>query len=673
VTTRLAAVSVAGLTVTRLGNERPTLSGLTFNVAAGERVLVVGPSASGKSTLLQVLSGALEPLGVVEIDGSYRLDEAGLLLQNPQEATVAESVYRDVAFGAENAGIASLTIAELVEKSLTDVGLRNLVEGGPGRSSQALSGGELQRVCLAGLLALKPRVLLLDEPTSHLDDAAAAEVRNAVLEYLEQSGAACVIVEHRFEPWLPVVNRVLVLGDSGQIVADGSWTDVFAAESERLVQLGLWLPDAGSNFELDSESPGSSPSGGRIVALVGPSGSGKSTHIRQLMATHLAGGENQQNLGWLPQNPRQILWGSNLIDSVLGRSAIKCTDEDCARAEKILDQLGVPRESWWRSPQEVSGGQQRLVALAAVLYAPAQLLLLDEPTVGLDTHAWNNAVGLMLKARDAGVRVVIATHDAELLRLADEVVEFAANCTAATSLPPASKPSSISPLAAIGASLILLIGALFFRTPMAALAALTAEVAVLLAVTWFVPSLRAQLRWRASLLIPVVVGVVSVGFSNWWLSTSRALEPALLIALRTAFFGLPSVLLASAISTSWLGDQLAQKLHLPARPVVAAMIGLNRAKRLGDDWQNMALARKIRGTARRGLVEWSQLTLLALLEATRSAMTLSVAMEARGFGRLGTDGKPTPRTWAETARWGRFDAAVLALALVLVAIGLFSG
>jgi energy-coupling factor transporter ATP-binding protein EcfA2/energy-coupling factor transporter transmembrane protein EcfT len=672
-TTRSAAVSVAGLTVTHLGNESPTLSDINLEVAAGERLLVIGPSASGKSTLLQVLSGALEPLGVVETNGSYLVAEAGLLLQNPQEATVSDTIHRDVAFGAENARIPSLTIGELVEKSLADVGLRNLVEGARDRSTQRLSGGELQRVCLAGLLALKPRVLLLDEPTSHLDDASAAEVRDAVLEYLEQSGAACVIVEHRFEPWLAAIHRVLVLSDAGQIVAEGTWQEVLSSQAERMEGIGLWLPGMQQAPAATPVSPHSARSNGSIVTLVGRSGSGKSTHIRYLVADHLAGVKTQQSLGWLPQNPRQILWGSNLIDSVLGRSAIKCTDDERARAEEMLVQLGVPREVWWRSPQEISGGQQRLVALAAVLHTPAPLLLLDEPTVGLDTHAWNRAVGQILKAREAGARVIIATHDAELLRLADEVTEFVPKQVASPNQTPDTKRAPISPLAGIGASLILLIGALFFKSPMAALAALTAEVAVLLAATWLVPGLRGQLKWRASLLVPVGIGVVSVGFSNWWLSASHQVEPALLIALRTAFFGLPSILLASTISTSWLGDQLAQTLRLPARPVVAAMIGLNRAKRLGDDWQSMALARKVRGTARRGLVEWSQLTLLTLLEATRSAMTLSVAMEARGFGRRGMDGKPVPRTWAETARWGRFDAAVPAVVLVLVAIGLTSG
>jgi len=228
---------VEGLTVTPFGAARPTLNAVSFSLSPAERVLLLGPSGAGKSTLLLALTGVLQNLETAEVAGRIEVPAHGLLLQNYSDATISDSVARDVAFGVESAGIPILNLSELVDSALTQVGLAGLNQN---RNPSTLSGGELQRVCLAGLLAMAPRLLLLDEPTSQLDEPAAHEVRAAVRDYLDRSGAAAIIVEHQFAPWLAAVNRVLILNSDGRLAFDGTWSEAQDAHATDLERWGLW-------------------------------------------------------------------------------------------------------------------------------------------------------------------------------------------------------------------------------------------------------------------------------------------------------------------------------------------------------------------------------------------------------------------------------------------------
>lgn len=657
-------ISVRHLTVRLFGAGRDTLSDITLEVGQGERVLLLGPSGSGKSTLLQTLSGGLQSMGSAEISGVVTVANTGLLVQNPEDATVADTIFRDVAFGAESAGMPTLSIANLVESALDAVGLAAETGLSPARQPQSLSGGELQRVCLAGLLTLGPRVLLLDEPTSALDADSAGAVRSAIAEYLSATDATAVISEHRFTPWLAAVDRVVVLNQRGELIANGPHDEVFAKHGEELRSLGLWLPE----FETaEARSLGVSEvkqagKAGRIIAVVGPSGSGKSTRLNLEVEEFLAAGNQSTQLGWLPQNPAHVMGRTHVLELV---------SQTCQRsfrdAQDALHLVGLD-DYEMAHPTELSGGEQRRVALAIALLEARPRIWLDEPTVGLDLNAWRSVVNAIEQTKAKGSIITIATHDPQLIAFADEVVEIRHSPSVAA-MPESVREHPFSPLAGILASVLLMVAAFLFASLKAAMVALGAELALAVFALVVSPKLRAAVSAHSGLILPTVLGVASVGFSNWLLSSQHLLEPALLLATRTAFFGLPSMLMAAEVSTSWLGDQLGQTLRLSPRPVVAAMVGLNRAKLLRNNWQTQARIRKVFGTAKRGLSEIGSLTVLSLIAATRGAQTTALAMENRGFDLRDSSGKLVRRTWAEQARWGKLDAALLSLSLLVGVLG----
>ncbi len=242
-------VAARGLTWTPGGRRRPTLHGIDLRVDPGERVLIVGPSGSGKSTLLRALAGVLGDDGELtgELTGQVRTGAGvGLLLQDPRDARVAATVGRDVAFACENAAMPRELIDGAVEAALSAVGFPY----GPRHRTDALSGGEAQRLALAGVIAAWPRLLLLDEPTSMLDPISARHVREAVLGVVHDD-MALVVVEHRLEPWIDVLPRLVVLDASGRVVADGETEQVLAQRGEELLAQGIWVPGAPAPAPVD--------------------------------------------------------------------------------------------------------------------------------------------------------------------------------------------------------------------------------------------------------------------------------------------------------------------------------------------------------------------------------------------------------------------------------------
>jgi energy-coupling factor transport system ATP-binding protein len=214
------SVSCENLTYSYPGSQREALAGVTFELRAGEYVGVVGPNGGGKSTLVRLLNGLLKAdSGSVRVGGLDPATEpfavrrrVGMLFQNPESGLVAPFVEDDVAFGLENLGVEREEMRERVREVIRSAGL----EGYERREPHTLSGGEKQRVALAGLLALEPEVLLLDEPTSMLDAAG----RREILERLEAlRGTTTVLhVTHHLEELLDA-DRVLVL-NAGGLVAD---------------------------------------------------------------------------------------------------------------------------------------------------------------------------------------------------------------------------------------------------------------------------------------------------------------------------------------------------------------------------------------------------------------------------------------------------------------------
>ena len=259
------------------------LRDVTLALEPGERVLLAGASGSGKSTLLRALAGLLETVDAGELTGSVLVDglepgarpgAVGLVLQEPGAGVVAASVGRDVAFGPENVGMPRPAMPEVVTSALGSVGLADLPLDTP---TSALSGGQTQRLALAGTLALDPSVVLLDEPTAMLDPASARDVRDAVGRLVGQGSGGpaahgwpaapsegsrrgpgghlprttrtpvrptLVVVEHVLGPWVALVERLVVLSDDGRVVADGPVHETLDQERGRLLAMGIWVPGA---------------------------------------------------------------------------------------------------------------------------------------------------------------------------------------------------------------------------------------------------------------------------------------------------------------------------------------------------------------------------------------------------------------------------------------------
>lgn len=410
----------------------PALRDVSIQIEPGELVAAFGVSGSGKSTLLRALAGLVPHFhggrfeGGVEIAGrDTRLarpaELAGMVatvFQDPEEQVVLSRVDREVAFGLENLGVAPHEIMHRAEAALAAVGAEHLAQ----RTMAELSGGELQRVCLASALALQPQLLLLDEPTSQLDPAAA----DAFLELVASLGVAVVIAEQRPRRVLAHADRILFL-DQGLLLLDApapdgeawlrehrpSWlghgTNGSSATTGRSVcrfdRVGFAYHAGKSVLDaLDLEL-----SRGEVVALSGPNGSGKTTVAK------LASGLLVPTLGEVELDGRAAM----LLQDPSRYTVRERVDEEVAlgvhgnlrRAGAALDAVGLRgRDS--RHPRDLSSGERERLALAAVLAVDPDLLVLDEPTRGVDPPR-KQELAALLRSQAKRRATLVVTHDEE--------------------------------------------------------------------------------------------------------------------------------------------------------------------------------------------------------------------------------------------------------------------
>ncbi|MGO4587830.1 ABC transporter ATP-binding protein [Paenarthrobacter sp. 2TAF44] len=254
---RPAAITAQGWGWRHAGRSTPAIQDLDLRIEPGERVLLLGPSGAGKSTLLHALAGVLgdeeddsDETGSLLIDGVAPREQrgrAGLMQQDPETQVVLSRVGDDVAFGAENLAVPRDEIWARVHEALDDVGLRTAAGSGLAldHPTAALSGGQKQRLALAGILAMRPGLILLDEPTANLDPVGVLEVRDAVQRCLDKSGATLVVVEHRVSVWKDLVDRIVVLqppSAGGGVLLDGPPDQVLTEARTMLMAAGVWVP-----------------------------------------------------------------------------------------------------------------------------------------------------------------------------------------------------------------------------------------------------------------------------------------------------------------------------------------------------------------------------------------------------------------------------------------------
>ena len=431
----MALASLHALEFSYPGSAR-TLGPISLELAAGEVVALLGSSGSGKSTLMRALSGLVPHFhggrfaGRVVVDGldtrtTRAADLAGTVatvFQDPEDQVVMTVVANEVAFGLENLGTPPGEIWPRVERALDAVGALHLRE----RKTAELSGGELQRVCLASALALEPKLLLLDEPTSQLDPDAAALFLAAV----ERLGATVVLAEQRVGRALELATRVLFV-ESGRLLLDAPteearewlslkrprWTSPGVVSTQSPTRLSETVLDLrGVSFgyrDGPSVLDGVDLSVGRgeIVVLSGRNGSGKTT-LAKLAAGLLepdAGSVRRSGRGgYLSQNPGRYV----VCETALAEVALAVRG-DKARARPVLERFGL---GWAaaRHPRDLSSGERERLGIAAVAVAEPDFLVLDEPTRGLDPDRKAELGRWLEEYAAAGRAVLVATHDLDL-------------------------------------------------------------------------------------------------------------------------------------------------------------------------------------------------------------------------------------------------------------------
>ena len=468
--------------------------GLDLEVADGELLVVVGPTGSGKTTVLKMIDGLVphfsggELLGDVVVAGRSIRDTpptelagiVGYVGQDPTASFVTDVVEEEIAYAMENLGIDPAVMRRRVEEALDLMSLHEL----RARRLATLSGGQRQRVAIAAVLAAAPRILVLDEPTSALDPSAAEEVLSSLTRLVHDLGMTVVLAEHRLERVLPFADRVVLLdGDGGMTAGEPGAVMADSALAPPLIELGRlagWSPmpvtvrearrRAGPLHEALLGLPAleAEPDGGEVVAtadglcasygsllaldgvdleirsgtitaVMGRNGSGKSTllgclagitepscgraTVGAIAPARLSAADLIREVGFVPQEASLLLYAQRVDD--------ECTTADeehglapgttAASVAAIAGHLAPDRH-----PRDLSEGQQLALALGIVLAPAPRLVLLDEPTRGLDYEAKRKLVAVLEGLRGRGVAVVVATHDVELVaQVADHAVVLA--------------------------------------------------------------------------------------------------------------------------------------------------------------------------------------------------------------------------------------------------------
>jgi energy-coupling factor transport system ATP-binding protein len=394
-------------------------------------------------------------------------DVLGFVAQDPESQAVVDRVEDEIVFTMENLGIASFTMRKRLEEVLDTLGLAALRE----RPLSTLSGGERQRVAIASVLAAQPRCIVLDEPTSQLDPLSAEELLGTLQRLNHDLGLGVILAEHRLERVVQFADRMAVLEGDGVLPAAGAPRDVLRASpvAPPVVELGralgwdplpltvregrahaaglrptLRLPSANGHAAGDPLIAASgvrvalggrevlrgvdlTVSQGETLALVGRNGSGKSTLLRALVGLlrphsgriSIAGRdvartrveELARDVAYLPQTPESVLFRDSVESEISFTLRGRGLPID---PRQVLDDFGLTPLAA-RVPRDLSAGQRLRVALAAILAGSPRVVLLDEPTRGMDYVGKAELAARLARWRDEGRAVVIVTHDVELV------------------------------------------------------------------------------------------------------------------------------------------------------------------------------------------------------------------------------------------------------------------
>ncbi|MBQ4105198.1 MAG: ATP-binding cassette domain-containing protein [Clostridia bacterium] len=472
------------------------LKNINFSVSEGDFCLLCGESGCGKSTLLELLKRELQPFGERQGEVLYQgistdklpadksASDIGFVLQNPDAQIVTDKVWHELAFSLENLGYEQSIIHRRVAEMASYFGIESWFR----QSTATLSGGQKQLLNLVSIMALNPRVLLLDEPTAQLDPIAASDFLSTLRKLNRDFGITVILAEHRLEEVLPNSDKVLIM-DKGQLIYNNypkNIADFFSRNPDHpmlfampssmriftaLNSLGecpLTVRDGRKfiteNFANNTDAlPATSytPSKDKAVELkdicfryeknspdvlralslcaykgehlciLGGNGTGKTTllnivaglrkpyHGKVLIQNknikdYKSGSLYKDTLAMMPQNP-EILFTENSLEEDLQAccKTMNLTKEDSsAKIKEIAEKLGIDKLLHMH-PCDLSGGELQKAALAKLLLRSPQVLLLDEPTKGIDSHGKKNLIRILKTLTEKGITVITVTHDVE--------------------------------------------------------------------------------------------------------------------------------------------------------------------------------------------------------------------------------------------------------------------
>ncbi len=454
----MACIELKNLSFTYPNAARPALKKLNLTVQEGEFLTLLGPSGGGKSTLLRCLKPALRPHGTMEgeiffcgepldsIDVRRQTAEIGFVLQNPHSQIVTDKVWHELAFGLESLGVEKSAIRRRVAEMAAFFDMESWFE----LETASLSGGQKQLLNLASVMALQPRVLLLDEPTAQLDPIAATEFLHAVDRIRRELGTTVILSEHRLEEALPLSDRVLAL--HGEPLCVGTVHEVSEAlrgsslyacmptpmrlcGASDVSEARQWFQNrkeallplpprpvregAGPAVELRHVSYRHERKGknllqdlncefgkGQLTAILGGNGAGKSTTlslIAGLKRPRQGSVRLHGRIALLPQDPQALFLRDSLREDLADISSDYASVAELCKLNALLD----------RHPYDLSGGEQQRAALAKILLAEPEILLLDEPTKGLDVGFKAEFAQILRKLLHQGKTVIMVSHDVE--------------------------------------------------------------------------------------------------------------------------------------------------------------------------------------------------------------------------------------------------------------------
>jgi energy-coupling factor transporter ATP-binding protein EcfA2 len=440
----------------------PALDGIDVTIQAGTRGLVTGASGSGKSTLLRAVNGLVPHFyggrfgGRVVVGGvdtrraSPRslAGQVGTVFQDSQARFLTGSIEEEVSFSMELARAPAGEVEARVREILDRMGLAALRD----RKLDHLSAGERARVAIAAALARRPAVLVLDEPVTHLDPSGAIAVVEWVRQLTQEDGLAALIAEHRYEWWRGQAEQEIGLAGGrlrrGAGVPDGAGASVEGnlpgPVREGLVRAENLSLRYGRTPALAGVSLVLRP--GEVVGLVGRNGSGKTTLLRCLAGltrpdagTVTLDGDPLvagRRVAYVPQPPSGMLLSETVRDEVglgLNGAGTNGSADEVQRWIRAFGLTGLDD----RFPRDLSAGERERVAIASVLITRPSVVLLDEPTLGMDRDRMMAVGGLLRSLAGAGASVLIATHDAAFVaEFASRAVLLAAGRIIADGPPP---------------------------------------------------------------------------------------------------------------------------------------------------------------------------------------------------------------------------------------------